>query len=162
MSLVFCFISLQFFVFTDSQIIIDKVTEIVSHSYYLRSLEEESFERQLWSGFLNLGSLVEICFLNSFRPILCLNCLLLMIYLVYFSTFFIVAQLNYNEFVMPAVLPEISTKDIKSLEPNLGSLTPALIYFPDRCAPGGAFCCLSVHLISECGWRITDTFYRLI
>ena len=147
-------------VFTDSQVIIDKVTEIVSHSYYLRSLEEENSERQQWSDFLNFGVVSREMLLKHFPTHYVPKLFTVDELLELFQHLLIVAQLNCNEFVMPAVLPEITTGDLKNLEPSFGSLTPALIYFPDGCAPGGAFCCLSVHLISECGWRIADVFYR--
>ena len=147
-------------VFTDSQVIIDKVTEIVSHSYYLRSLEEENSERQQWSDFLNFGVVSREMLLKQFPTHYMPKLFTVDELLELFQHLLIVAQLNCNEFVMPAVLPEITTGDLKNLEPSIRSLTPALIYFPDGCAPGGVFCCLSVHLISEYGWRIADAFYR--
>ena len=147
-------------VFTNSQVIIDKVTEIVNHSYYLRSLEEENSERQQWPNFLNFGIISRELLLKQFPTHYMPKLFTVDDLFELFQHLLIIAQLNCNEFVMPAILPEITAEDLDSLEPSLMSLTPILIYFPDGCAPGGAFCCLSVYLISECGWKIADTFYR--
>ena len=147
-------------VFTDSQVIIDKVTEIVSHSYYLRSLEEESSERQQWSDFLNFGIVSRDLLTKHFPKHYVPKLFAVDELLELFQHLLIVAQLNCNEFVMPTVLPEISIEDLDCFKQSLESLSPALFCFTDGCAPGGAFCCLSVYLISECGWKIADTFCR--
>ena len=145
-------------VFTNSQVIVDKVTEIVEFSFYLRGLEEENSERQQWSDFVNYG-IISRRMLTELFPKHFIDHLFTVDELLYlFQHLLIVAQLNYHDFLMPAVLPEIPAAYLSRWQPS--SLTPVLIYFPDGCAPGGAFCCLSVYLISKCGWRIADTFYR--
>ena len=147
-------------VFTSSQVVIDKVTEIVDFSYYLKSLEDEHSERRQWSTFLDFGIVTKEMLLEKFPSHYVPNIFTVNDLLDLFQHLLIVAQLNCSEFVMPAMLPVISPQDINRLEPSFGSLNPLLIYFPDGCAPGGTFCCLSTYLVSRCGWRIADTFYR--
>ena len=145
-------------VFANSQVIVDKVTEIVEYSFYLRGLKKKNSERQQWSDFVKYGIISREMLTELFPKHFVGNLFNVDKLLHLFQHLLIIAQLNYHDFIMPAVLPEIRAEKLNRWKPP--SLTPVLIYYPDGCAPGGAFCCLSVYLISKCGWQVANIFYR--
>ena len=150
-------------VFVSPQVIVDKVTELIECSLYLRgrpeSQEMDSDER--WQTFIDHGelsveTLADPKFLKHFVPELFTPHQLLLV----FQNLFIVAPISDTTYFMPSLLPEIVSEELEEYRPTTDIDSPVLVYFPDGCCPGGAFCCLCVYLISKCGWKTKGKLFR--
>ena len=148
-------------VFCESQVLLDKITELIAFSYQLRRpsakhdafigwwlrfrdegvvtremFEMKEFSRHYVPGFFtpdNLRHLLEKLLIIAPRQ--------------YYS---------YTEYFMPSLLPSITKEEVgKHRLAAASSVAPFLIYFPDGCAPNGVFCALVVYLLSVCKWRIS-------
>ena len=148
-------------VFCESQVLLDKITELVAFSYQLRRqsatldafigrwllfrdegivtqkmLHEKRFSKHYVPDFFTPGHL--FCLLES---------LLIIAPAKYYSA---------EEYFMPSLLPSITKGDVEKHRPAaMSSVAPLLIYFPDGCAPFGVFCALVVYLLLICTWRIS-------
>ena len=154
-------------VFIDSQIPLDKVSELVYHSYLLRqptsSLEPE------WRHFRDQGVVSKEClkkFDRHYIPgIFSENHLTK--YLKQRLVFAPVPRPKWapsakqpsnvgkaeeTHFVMPSLLPTLSESELEKWRIFSPIAAPLLIKFPhgSRCA--GVFCCFIVHLIRYCKW----------
>ena len=150
-------------VFVSPQVIVDKVTELIECSFYLRgrpeSEEMDSDER--WQTFIDHGelsveTLADPKFLKHFVPEVFTPRQLLLV----FQNLFIVAPISDTSYFMPSLLPEIVSEELEEYRPTTDIDSPVLVYFPDGCCPGGAFCCLCVYLISKCGWKTEGKLFR--
>ena len=150
-------------VFVSPQVIVDKVTELIECSIYLRgrpeSEEMDSDER--WQTFIDHGelsveTLADPKFSKHFFPDLFTPYQLLLV----FQNLFIVAPISDTTYFMPSLLPEIESEELEEYRPTTDIDSPMLVYFPDGCCPGGAFCCLCVYLISKCGWKTEGKLFR--
>ena len=150
-------------VFVSPQVIVDKVTELIECSFYLRgrpeSEEMDSDER--WQTFIDHGelsveTLADPKFTKHFVPVLFTPHQLLLV----FQNLFIVAPISDTTYFMPSLLPEIVSEELEEYRPTTDIDSPVLVYFPDGCCPGGAFCCLCVYLISKCGWKTEGKLFR--
>ena len=147
-------------VFVSPQVIVDKVTELIECSFYLRgrpeSEEMDSEERFIDHGELSVERLADPKFTKHFVPDLFIPHQLLLV----FQNLFIVAPISDTTYFMPSLLPEIVSEEIDEYRPTTDIDSPVLVYFPDGCCPGGAFCCLCVYLISKCGWKTEGKLFR--
>ena len=147
-------------VFVSPQVIVDKVTQLIECSFYLRgrpeSEEMDSEERFIDHGELSVETLADPKFLKHFVPDLFTPHQLLLV----FQNLFIVAPISGTTYFMPSLLPEIVSEELEEYRPTTDIDSPVLVYFPDGCCPGGAFCCLCVYLISKCGWKTEGKLFR--
>ena len=147
-------------VFVSPQVIVDKVTELIECSFYLRGRPESelmhSEERFIDHGELSVERLADPKFFKHFVPELFTPHQLLLV----FQNLFIVAPISDTTYFMPSVLPEIVSEELDEYRPTTDINSPVLVYFPDGCCPGGAFCCLCVYLISKCGWKPEGKLFR--
>ena len=147
-------------VFVSPQVIVDKVTELIECSFYLRgrpeSEEMDSEERFIDHGELSVETLADPKFFKHFVPELFTPHQLLLV----FQNLFIVAPTSDTTYFMPSLLPEIVSEELEEYRPTTDIDSPVLVYFPDGCCPGGAFCCLCVFLISKCGWKTEGKLFR--
>ena len=147
-------------VFVSPQVIVDKVTELIECSFYLRgrpeSEEMDSEERFIDHGELSVETLADPKFFKHFVPVLFTPHHLLLV----FQNLFIVAPISDTTYFMPSLLPEIVSEELEEYRPTTDIDSPVLVYFPDGCCPGGAFCCLCVYLISKCGWKTEGKLFR--
>ena len=146
-------------VFCESQVLFDKITELVAFSYQLRcqSSSRKAFEG-IWLCFRDEGIvtrelLKQQRFSKHYVPgfftpeelLHILKCLL------------IVAPITNTNYFMPSLLPSISKEDVKKHRlPTTSTATPLLVHFSDGCAPKGLFCAFVVYLLSSCGWKIAE------
>ena len=147
-------------IFVSPQVIVDKVTELIEYSFYLRgrpeSEEMDSEERFIDHGELSVERLADPKFFKHFVPDLFTPHQLLLV----FQNLFIVAPISDTTYFMPSLLPEIVSEELEEYRPTTDIDFPVLVYFPDGCCPGGAFCCLCVYLISKCGWKTEGKLFR--
>ena len=147
-------------VFVSPQVIVDKVTELIECSFYLRGRPESevmhSEERFIDHGELSVETIADPKFFKHFVPELFTPHQLLLV----FQNLFIVAPISDTTYFMPSLLPEIVSEELQEYRPTTDIDSPVLVYFPDGCCPGGAFCCLCVYLISKCGWKTEGKLFR--
>ena len=161
-------------VFIDSQIPLDKVSELVHHSYLLRQPSSRVIESACpivgeWKHFRDHGVVSMEClktFSRHYIPnIFSANDLtkLLKSLLVFAPIPVPIWAQKEDEhskadeethFVMPALmltLPEAELEKHRVSSPVVATL---LVRFPHGSRRAGVFCCFVVHLIRYCGWEI--------
>ena len=142
-------------VFSDPQILLNKVTELVHFSYSLRSDCPPLAVEGMWLQFRDKGIVkVEMFrderFSTHYIPELFTSVDLTKL----FQHLLIIAPLSSTEYFMPSLLQMITQEEVnKQLPPPSSSATPLLVHFPAGCAQNGVFCALVVYLISISGWK---------
>ena len=167
-------------VFVESQIPLDKVSELVSHNFLLR--QPKSIKGALplegkWRHFVDRGIVSKAClkskrFSRHYVPgIFSVDdlCELLKKLLVFApvpnpvsayqegSTFSMSDKEKETHFVMPAALESLLDTALAQYRESSSEIAPLLVRFPQGSRRAGVFCCFVVHLISHFGWnRILD------
>ena len=149
-------------VFCDTQVLLDKVTELVEFAAYLKdgtNLDQgsmflvrnrgiitleflEGFTKHDVAGLFGPAELVQI-----------------------FEHLLIATRFNFSpenvEYFMPSLLGIHTATDIENLRnKKLQNSTQLIIQFNSGWPRCGVFCCLQVYLIKECGWSVGKHFTR--
>ena len=168
-------------VFVESQIPLDKVSELVSHSFLLRQPESAKGSLPVegeWSHFIDRGivskaSMKSKHFSRHYVPgIFCVDdlCELLKKLLVFApvpnpasahqevpTSTLPSDEDKETHFVMPAALESLLDTALAQYRESSSEIVPLLVRFPKGSRRAGVFCCFVVHLISHFGWkRILD------
>ena len=167
-------------VFSNPQILLDKVTELVHFSYSLHTCSPpgavegvRSFFSKLvpfrsshssesppalegkWLKFRDKGMVTLEMFQDErfsahYIPDLFTPTDLIKL----LKHLLIVAPLSDTEYFMPSLLQMTSPNELVQKPPApSSSVVPLLVYFPAGCAQNGVFCALVVYLLSECHWE---------
>ena len=142
-------------VFSDPQILLNKVTELVHFSYSLQSDSPPLAVEGKWLQFRDKGIVTvdmfqDERFSSHYVPDLFSPGDLIEL----FKHLLIIAPLSSTEYFMPSLLHMISPEEVnKQLPPPSTSVAPLLVHFPAGCAQNGVFCALVVYLLSECQWK---------
>ena len=146
---------LQEVVFSEPQVLLDKVTELVQFSYCLQSDSPPLAVEGKWlqfrdKGIVTLEMFQDKRFSAHYIPDLFTSADLIEL----FKHLLIVAPLSSKEYFMPSLLQMISSEEVnKHLSPPSSLAAPLLVHFPAGCAQNGVFCALVVYLISKCQWK---------
>ena len=159
-------------VFIDSQIPLDKISELVRHSFWLRQPagEEPSPVEGEWKHFRDQGVVTMEClkkFDRHYVPgIFSIDDLSkLLKHLLVFApipTPNWVPMHNTTQksapegiyFVMPALLLTLSEEELEKRRVSSPVIATLLVQFPCGSRRAGVFCCFVVHLIRHCGWDL--------
>ena len=142
-------------VFSNPQILLNKVTELVHFRYSLRSDGPPLVVEGKWLQFRDKGIVTTDMFQDErfsahYIPGLFETEDLIKL----FKHLLIVAPLSSTEYFMPSLLRMISSEEVnKHLPPPSSSAAPLLVHFPAGCAQNGVFCALVVYLLSKCQWK---------
>ena len=142
-------------VFSNPQILLNKVTELVHFSYSLRSDRPPLAVEGKWlqfrdKGIVKLEMFRDECFSIHYIPDLFTPTDLIKL----FEHLLLIARLSSTEYFMPSLLQMITPEEVsKLLPPPSSSAAPLLVHFPAGCAQNGIFCALVVYLISVSGWK---------
>ena len=142
-------------VFCDSQVLLDKVTELVEQSYYLHSYQHKKSPTPTtvmdpkWLRFRNEGIvtleiLSDECMKKHYIPGLFTPTDLIKL----FKSLLIVAEVDKDQYIMPSLLP------VTDSQPPTHSIPPLLLYFPDGGPRFGTFCALMAYLLSHAQWKL--------
>ena len=142
-------------VFSDPQILLNKVTELVHFSYSLQSDRPPLAVEGKWLQFRDKGIVTTDMFQDErfsahyipglFSPVDLIEL---------FKHLLIVAPMSSKEYFMPSLLRMISSEKLnKHVPPPSSSSAPLLVHFPAGCAQNGVFCALVVYLLSKCQWK---------
>ena len=161
-------------VFVDSQIPLDKVSELIYHSYLLRQsvvvaeASERSSERPVtkgWKHFRDHGVVSDEC-LEQFPQHYVPNIFskdhlskLLMSLLVFAEIpppdwVKDTASAKQKYYVMLSLLPTLSEAELEKYRVSSGVAATLLVRFPGGSRRAGVFCCFVIHFIRHCGWDL--------
>ena len=155
-------------VFINSQIPLDKVSELVYHSYLLRqptsSLDVEwrhfrdqgvvskeclkTFDRNYVPGIFSENHLIQFL-----KQLLVLAPIPRPIWAPSSKKLSCDSTAEETHFVMPALLPTLSESELENWRLFSPIAAPLLIKFPKGSRRAGVFCCFIVHLIKHCKWN---------
>ena len=142
-------------VFSEPQVLLNKVTELVHFSYSLRSDRPPVALEGKWlqfrdKGIVKLEMFQHERFSAHYIPDLFTPADLIKL----FQHLLIIAPLSSTEYFMPSLLQMITPEEVnKQLRSQSSSAAPLLIHFPAGCAQNGVFCALVVYLVSVSGWK---------
>ena len=149
-------------VFTDSQVPVDKVSELIEHKYRLQEAKEG---RQLqkpisgkWIRFRDQG-IVAFEFLRDF-PKHYVDGLFTPADLAKLLTkLLIFAPISHarDEYFMPVLLEILSDDKLDKHHLTSSAASPLLVRFPNEWPRYGVFCCLVVHLIDKQKWKVVNS-----
>ena len=148
-------------VFTTSQVLLNKVTELVEYSHYLHDGSYDSSASNIHSvdfrfrdyGELTVGMLKRKEFSQHYVPGLFESKDILQLW----KELLVVAKCNTDTFVMPAVLSILPQDELNEhrLDVVSAKIAPFAIHYPGGLFPSGIFSSLISHLQSKCGWKIS-------
>ena len=161
-------------VFVDSQIPLDKVSELVYHSYLLRQpvvvaeAGEPSYKRPVTKGFKHFrdhGVVSDECleqFPRHYVPKIFTKddlSKLLMSLLVFAEIpppdwVKDPASAKQKYYVMLSLLPTLQEAELDKCRVSSGVAATLLVRFPGGSRRAGVFCCFVIHLIRHCGWDL--------
>ena len=173
-------------VFIDSQVPLDKVSELVYHSYLLRqptaaASEPSSPIEVEWRHFRDQGVVSKDCLKKFDRhyvaDIFCEDDLI-----EYLKQRLVFAPIPRPEwapspkqqstsgeeeethYVVPSLLLTLSKSELEERRITSSVAATLLVRFPHGSRRAGVFCCFVVHLIRHCGWSLlldaTEPLYR--
>ena len=142
-------------VFSEPQVLLDKVTELVHFSYSLRSESPPVALEGKWLQFRDKGIVKLEMFRDERFSAYYIPDLFTPAHLIkVFQHLLIIAPLSSTEYFMPSLLQMISQEEVnKQLRSQSSSVAHLLVHFPAGCAQNGVFCALVVYLISVSGWK---------
>ena len=136
-------------VFTNAQVIVDKVTELVQYSYTLHGHPDTQLAVSgKWLEFRDEGVLTENL-MNEFPKHYQRGLFTPSDILKILEHRLIVARTTEAKYFMPSLLLDLPAKEIeKHRTKPLSPVAPLVIHFPDGLAPCGLFCSLIASLLS--------------
>ena len=143
-------------IFSNPQVLLDKVTELVHFNYSLHSDSPPVALEGKWMQFRDKG-IVTLEMFNDKRfsahyiPDLFTPADLIKL----FEYLLIAAPLSNTAYFMPSLLYMVTPEEVSKYLPSPSSYAaPLLVQFPAGCAQNGVFCALVVYLLSKCQWNI--------
>ena len=152
---------LQDVVFSDPQVLLDKASELVHHSYRLRGAKQGKQPQKpqactaldaKWVKFRDQG-IVRAEFLEKFPRHYKEGLFTPTDLIRLFESLLILAPLSAEEFFMPSLLQRLPSGELDGHRVFSPAVAPLLIHFPHRWPRNGVFCCLVVYLINHCKWQ---------
>ena len=147
--------------FSNPQVLLDKISELVHFSYCLRSdsppvAVEGKWRQFMDKGIVTLDMLQDKRFSAHYIPDLFTPTDLIKL----LEHLLIVAPLSSTEYFMPSLLQMISPEMVGQYRLPSTSVAPLLFHFPAGCARNGVFCAVVVYFLSKCEWKIACRFDR--
>ena len=156
-------------VFTDPQVLLDKVTELVKHSYQLRESASTKSYTGAWHAFRDRG-IITLTILKKFEThyedgLFCASDLLKILEQLLIITPFTMNEkilIDFTsptvEFLMPSLLDALPPSDLEKYREQFTSLEPLVLVFPECGSLRlGVFCCVQVFLIKNLKWELLHT-----
>ncbi len=144
--------------FCDTQVLLDKVTELVEHAAYLRDCSKTASGHGKKFQIRDRG-IITLDFLSNF-PKHYVHGLFGPAELIELFKYLLIAtpfgsSSGKVEYFMPSLLGIRTDDELKVLRKALGkNTTPLCIQFKNGWPRCGVFCCLQVYLIKECHWSL--------
>ena len=148
-------------VFTNPQVLLDKLSKLVQKQYHLKAAEADpSKAADLamtgdWLSFRDQGVLT-LQMLQEFESHYLERVFTARDFLLLLEKLLVIAPLSSTEYFFPAVLsmmPESCVSEFLSLH-RAGNIEALVVEFPTGWAPPGVFCCSVCHLQSNFHWEV--------
>ena len=134
-------------VFCNSQVLLDKVSELVKECYRLREAVNGPEDREFCNhGLVSRSRLSK--FDSHYRDGLFSEDDLLSL----FSSLFLITKVSKDKYLMPCLLPVVEA--LAPSVPPLASIPPLLLYFPNGGVRLGVFCAFLSYLLTEAKWEL--------
>ena len=136
-------------VFSNPNIVLNKITELVEHSYKLRGLVKPSsvaFIDATWLKFCDRG-IVTVDFLHDFPRHFVPGLFTATNLLEILDSLFVTAPISNKEHFMPSLLDTLRPENIS--RPSAKDTSVLCIHFPSGYAPNGLFSSLIAFLLSD-------------
>ena len=150
-------------VFCDTQVLLDKVTELVEYAAYVRGSNTPIHGLEDWLKFTDKG-IITIELLSDknfekhyidglFAPI---DLIEIFKHLLIATPFRLFSRGQDKRFYMPSLLSLLPPTQVNDKRADLltTNLIPLVLHFKSNWQCCGVFCCLQVYLIKECEWEI--------
>ena len=151
-------------VFCSSQVLLDKLSELVEYSHKLRGRPDTEVvsTQSAYRGALELQfrdhGIITVDFLEQFPKHYTEEVFTPADFLKLFSHLLIVACIVEGKYFMPCLLPDLSSKEIDNHRSGARApVAPILICFPGEWVSCGIFVALVTFLQKEAGWKIQLT-----
>ena len=152
-------------VFCDTQVLLDKVTELVEHASYLRDSSSPVSLPGNWLDFKDRG-IITLEFIKEFKKHYVANLFGPPELIKIFKDLLILTPLSGSlhgevnlssdkvEYFMPSLLDMLPQSDLEGHRVCSSEAAPLLFRFPNGWPRCGVFCCLQVYLIQHCNWEL--------
>ena len=138
-------------VFCNPQVLLSIITDLVQYRYKLLEQPDQTKPTSSeWKRFTDYAFLTKK-FLDSIPGHYHKDIFTSADLLKLFVSRSIVAPVGNEEYLMPALLPEL---DNGGISPDLKSRDPLLIRFRRGCFPSGVFCSLVAYLLNDAKWSV--------
>ncbi|XP_064405771.1 uncharacterized protein LOC135350856 isoform X3 [Halichondria panicea] len=155
-------------VFTSTQVLLDKLTELVRESYQLKGSESVSSARPgVWRDFRDKGIITPII-LKTFSSHYVEDLFNPSDLFVLFEYLLIITPLSFTEqdkidysqpnakAFMPCLLGILPANELEKYRLS-SEIEPLVLSFPSGILQSGIFCCLQVYLIQNLKWKLVST-----
>ena len=140
-------------VFCNPQVLLSIITDLVQYRYKLVEQPDQTKPTSSeWKRFIDYAFLAKT-FLDSIPGHYHKDIFTSADLLKLFVSRSIVALVGNEEYLMPALLPEL---DNGGISPDLKSRDPLLIRFRRGCFPSGVFCSLVAYLLNDAKWSVCN------
>ena len=152
-------------VFCDTQVLLDKVSELVEHASSLRDSSNPVSLRGNWLDFRDRG-IITLEFIKKFKKHYVANLFGPLELIKIFKDLLILTPLSGSlhgdvdlssdktEYFMPSLLDTLPQSDLEGYRVLSSEATPLIFRFPNGWPRCGVFCCLQVYLIQYCNWEL--------
>ena len=151
-------------VFCDTQVLLDKVTELVEYAAYVRGSDDPASGFGSWLDFTDKGIItIELISDKNFEKhyvdglFAPTHLIEIFKHLLIATPFGLYSQGQQDKrFYMPSLLSLLPPTQVNDKRANLlkTGLIPLVLHFKNNWQCCGVFCCLQVYLIKECEWEI--------
>ena len=152
-------------VFCDTQVLLDKVTELVEHASFLRDSSSPVSLPGNWLDFKDRG-IITLEFIKEFKKHYVANLFQPPELIKIFKDLLILTPLSGSlhgevdlssdkvEYFMPSLLDMLPQSDLEGHRVCSSEAAPLLFRFLNGWPRCGVFCCLQVYLIQHCNWEL--------
>ena len=139
--------------FCDTQVLLDKISELVEYSHVLRSRSGTLCTGD-WLRFRDEGIITVDC-LEEFPKHYVADIFTASDLLKLLQALFIIAHLAESEYFMPSLLRELQPEELNSYRCCLTTVpSPLLVHYPGGCLPSGIFTSLIAYLQNDRSWKL--------
>ena len=148
-------------VFTNPQVPVDKLSNLVEKRYHLKAAEADPTKATgvamggQWKNFRDSGILTPEC-LNEFKSHYVDGIFTASDFIHLLKELLIISPLSLTEYFFPAVLSMTPESRVNQflVQCKATAIAPLAVEFPTRWAPPGVYCCSVCHLQSKTGWEV--------
>ena len=148
-------------VFTNPQVPVDKLSNLVEKQYHLKAVEADPTKATgvamsgQWKNFRDSGILTPEC-LDEFKSHYVDGIFTASDFIHLLKELLIISPLSLTEYFFPAVLSMTPESRVNQflIQCKATAIAPLAVKFPTGWVPPGVYCCSVCHLQSECGWEV--------